>query len=124
MDTLKIGDHAPDFAAPRDGGGTISLADHAGKPVVLYFYPKDDTPGCTKEAIGFTEAAADFAALGATVMGVSKDPVKKHDKFVAKHDLASRCCLTKTAMSANATAFGSKNRCMARPTWASNAQLI
>jgi thioredoxin-dependent peroxiredoxin len=87
MDTLKIGDHAPDFAAPRDGGGTISLADHAGRPVVLYFYPKDDTPGCTKEAIGFTEAAADFAALGATVIGVSKDPVKKHDKFVAKYDL-------------------------------------
>ena len=87
MNTLKIGDLAPDFAAPRDGGGTIFLADHAGKPVVLYFYPKDDTPGCTKEAIGFTEAAADFAALGATVIGVSKDSVKKHDKFVAKYNL-------------------------------------
>lgn len=87
MVELKIGDLAPDFSAPRDGGGTLSLADYAGKPVVLYFYPKDDTPGCTKEAIGFTETAADFAALGATVIGVSKDPVKKHDKFVAKYDL-------------------------------------
>jgi thioredoxin-dependent peroxiredoxin len=87
MDDLKIGDLAPEFTAQRDGGGSISLSDFAGKPVVLYFYPKDDTPGCTKEAIGFTQAAADFVDLGAVVIGVSKDTVKKHDKFVAKYDL-------------------------------------
>jgi len=87
MNTLKIGDQAPDFTAPRDGGAIVSLSDFAGKPLVLYFYPKDDTTGCAKEAIGFTEAAADFANLGATVVGVSKDTVKKHDKFIAKYDL-------------------------------------
>lgn len=81
------GDMAPDFTAPRDGGGTVALADLKGKPVVLYFYPKDDTSGCTKEAIGFTEALAEFDAAGAVILGVSKDSVKKHDKFIAKHEL-------------------------------------
>lgn len=83
---LAEGDTAPDVSLPRDGGDTVSMADLTG-PVVLYFYPKDDTPGCTKEAIGFTEQAEAFTASGATVLGVSKDPVAKHDKFIAKHDL-------------------------------------
>jgi len=82
-----IGDQAPDVNLPRDGGDMVSLADLSGQQVILYFYPKDDTPGCTKEAIGFTEMAADFAARDTVVLGVSKDPVKKHDKFVAKHNL-------------------------------------
>ena len=86
MTDLAIGDTAPDVSLPRDGGDTVSLSDLSG-PVVLYFYPKDDTPGCTKEAIGFTEQAEAFAASGATVLGVSKDPVAKHEKFIAKHDL-------------------------------------
>lgn len=86
MTDLTPGMTAPDVTLPRDGGGTVSLSDLSG-PVVLYFYPKDDTPGCTKEAIGFTQAADAFAAAGATVIGVSKDPVAKHDKFIAKHDL-------------------------------------
>ena len=81
------GDAAPDFTLPRDGGGTVALSDLKGKPVVLYFYPKDDTSGCTKEAIGFTEALDAFDAAGAVILGVSKDSVKKHDKFVAKHEL-------------------------------------
>lgn len=81
------GDIAPAFSAPRDGGDTVSLSDLKGKPVVLYFYPKDDTSGCTKEAIGFTEALDQFDAAGAVILGVSKDSVKKHDKFIAKHDL-------------------------------------
>ncbi len=81
------GDRAPAFSMPTDGGGTVSLKDLKGQTVVLYFYPKDDTSGCTKEAIGFTEHLGDFEAAGAVVIGVSKDSVAKHDKFKAKHDL-------------------------------------
>ncbi len=87
MTQPAIGETAPDISLPRDGGAIVNLSDFAGKTVVLYFYPKDDTPGCTKEAIGFTEKADDFAAAGAVILGVSKDPVAKHDKFIAKHDL-------------------------------------
>ncbi|MEM8791435.1 MAG: peroxiredoxin [Pseudomonadota bacterium] len=83
----ELGRPAPDFSHPADGGKTLSLGDLKGRKVVLYFYPKDDTSGCTKEAIGFSEQIGAFDAAGATVIGVSKDPVKKHDKFVAKHDL-------------------------------------
>ncbi|MCP1335689.1 peroxiredoxin [Futiania mangrovi] len=83
----QTGDKAPAFTLPRDGGGTFSLADAAGKTVVVYFYPKDDTSGCTKEAIAFTGKAADFAAAGAVVVGCSKDSVASHDKFKAKHGL-------------------------------------
>lgn len=81
------GDRAPDFTAPRDGGETVSLTDFAGKKVVLYFYPKDDTPGCTKEGIEFSALVDEFDAAGIVVLGVSRDPVKKHDKFRDKHDL-------------------------------------
>ena len=84
---IDLGQPAPDFTLPRDGGGTVTLSTLRGGKVVLYFYPKDDTPGCTTEALDFTARAADFAAAGATVIGVSKDSVKKHDKFVAKHGL-------------------------------------
>lgn len=84
---LKSGDKAPGFSAPRDGGETFSLADQAGKSVVLYFYPKDDTSGCTKEAVEFTGLADEFAKAGVVVVGVSKDSVKKHDKFRDKHSL-------------------------------------
>jgi peroxiredoxin Q/BCP len=85
--TLAPGDPAPDFALPRDGGGTVALAALSGRAVVLYFYPKDDTSGCTKEAIGFSEALQAFEDAGASVVGVSKDPVKKHDAFKEKHGL-------------------------------------
>ncbi|MGF1445153.1 MAG: thioredoxin-dependent thiol peroxidase [Pikeienuella sp.] len=83
----QIGDPAPAFALPGNGGTTHSLADYAGKQVVLYFYPKADTSGCTKQATAFTEHAQAFAAAGAVVLGVSKDPVKKLDKFIEKHGL-------------------------------------
>jgi len=86
-DTLSIGDLAPDFDLPADGGGRVSLSALKGQQVVLYFYPKDDTSGCTTEAKGFTEAAAEFKAAGAVVVGVSKDSVASHDKFKAKYDL-------------------------------------
>jgi peroxiredoxin Q/BCP len=83
----EIGTSAPDFTLPRDGGGDITLSSLRPKAVVVYFYPKDDTPGCTKEAIAFTDMAAEFEAAGAVVVGVSKDSAAKHDKFIAKHGL-------------------------------------
>jgi peroxiredoxin Q/BCP len=85
--SLSIGDKAPDFTLPTDGKGTISLDALKGKKVILYFYPKDDTPGCTKEACSFRDALPDFSGAGAVVIGVSKDTVAKHDKFKAKHAL-------------------------------------
>ena len=87
MSSINVGQKAPDFTLPKSGGGDVSLSDYAGKYLILYFYPKDDTPGCTKEAIGFTEELASFKAIGAEVLGVSKDKVAKHDKFIAKHEL-------------------------------------
>lgn len=84
---LDVGDPVPDFSLPRDGGGTAGPADFPGKTVVVYFYPKDDTSGCTKEAIGFSEKADEFEAAGAVILGVSKDSVASHDKFRDKHDL-------------------------------------
>ena len=84
---LTVADTAPDFTLPRDGGGTVTLSGFRPGKVVLYFYPTDDTPGCTLEAQDFTARAADFAAAGTTVIGVSKDSVKAHDKFCKKHGL-------------------------------------
>lgn len=86
--SLAEGDKAPAFKLETDGGKKVSLKDFAGKPIVLYFYPKDDTPGCTTEAIGFSAAASAFKKSGATVIGVSKDTVASHDKFKKKHDLS------------------------------------
>jgi peroxiredoxin Q/BCP len=83
---LKAGEAAPDFNLPGDAG-PVSLAMLKGKTVVLYFYPKDDTSGCTAEAQGFTTAADDFAAAGAVVVGVSKDSAASHGKFRAKYGL-------------------------------------
>jgi thioredoxin-dependent peroxiredoxin len=85
---LKAGDKAPPFKLETDGKGTISLSDLKGKTVVLYFYPKDDTSGCTAEAIAFSADAKAFKQAGAVVIGVSKDSVASHDKFKAKHKLA------------------------------------
>jgi peroxiredoxin Q/BCP len=87
MSELRVGDKAPDFELPADGGGQVNLSHFHSQKVVLYFYPKDDTSGCTSEAQGFTAAAADFKAAGAVVIGVSKDSVKSHDKFKAKYGL-------------------------------------
>jgi peroxiredoxin Q/BCP len=84
---LKTGDKAPSFTLPADGGGKISLAELKGKSVVLYFYPKDDTSGCTAEAIAFSKDSKAFKAAGAVVVGVSKDSAASHDKFKAKYDL-------------------------------------
>jgi peroxiredoxin Q/BCP len=82
------GSKAPAFSLSRDGGGTVSLADFAGRKLVLYFYPRADTPGCTKEAIDFSRLKADFGRAGADVVGVSADPVTAQDKFKTKHKLS------------------------------------
>lgn len=88
MTELTVGSKAPDFSLPRDGGGTVSLSDFAGKPLVLYFYPKDDTSGCTIEATDFSSLKDQFAAAGAAIIGMSPDSAKSHDKFVKKHNLS------------------------------------
>ena len=85
---LEVGATAPDFSLPGDGGDTLSLASFAGRALVLYFYPKDDTSGCTAQAIDFNGKAAAFAQAGAAILGVSPDPTKSHVKFKTKHDLA------------------------------------
>jgi peroxiredoxin Q/BCP len=84
---LQPGDKAPSFRLATDGGGEISLSGLKGQPFVLYFYPKDDTSGCTKEALEFTKIAKKFADLGVALVGVSKDSTASHDKFKAKHKL-------------------------------------
>jgi peroxiredoxin Q/BCP len=84
---LKVGDRAPAFTAQTDSGRTVSLADFRGKKVVLYFYPKDDTPGCTREACSFRDHYAAFAARGAVVLGVSADSVASHRRFKEKYGL-------------------------------------
>jgi peroxiredoxin Q/BCP len=84
---VKVGERAPDFTLPDADGKTVRLADFAGRPVVLYFYPKDDTPGCTKEACSFRDQYQDFQDAGAAVLGVSSDSSESHRKFAAKHRL-------------------------------------
>ncbi len=85
---IAAGQTAPDFTLPRDGGATVTLSALRPGKVVLYFYPKDDTPGCTLEAQDFNLRLADFTAAGATVIGISKDSVQSHDKFCAKFGLS------------------------------------
>jgi peroxiredoxin Q/BCP len=84
---LAVGSKAPAFKLPRNGGGSVSLADFKGRNLVIYFYPKADTPGCTREAIDFSKLRVDFQKAGTDVLGVSADPVEAQDKFRKKHDL-------------------------------------
>jgi thioredoxin-dependent peroxiredoxin len=83
----KLGAKAPDFSLPAVGGGTVKLSALKGKTVVVYFYPKDDTPGCTKQACGFNEALMAFKKLDAEIVGISRDAMKSHDKFAVKYGL-------------------------------------
>jgi len=84
---LSVGDMAPEFSLPGDGGSTVALSSYRGKKVVLYFYPKDDTSGCTKEAIEFNGLKAEFTKANTVIVGMSPDSPKSHDKFKAKYDL-------------------------------------
>ena len=101
---LKPGDKAPPFKLATDGGGVISLASLKGKPLVLYFYPKDDTSGCTKEALDFTKSSRRFQALGIAIIGVSKDSVASHDKFKTKYKL--KLSLASDSETETAQAYG------------------
>jgi peroxiredoxin Q/BCP len=101
---LDAGAKAPDFELPADDGTRVKLSKLRGRPVVLYFYPKDDTSGCTREAKDFTALAADFEKAGAAVYGISPDSVASHDKFRCKHDLAVR--LLADEEKSVATAYG------------------
>jgi thioredoxin-dependent peroxiredoxin len=85
--TLKLGDIAPDFSLPDANGNQVTLSDLRGKRVVLYFYPRDNTPGCTKEACGFRDAYADYQASDVVVLGISTDDAKSHTKFITKFNL-------------------------------------
>jgi peroxiredoxin Q/BCP len=99
---VKDGDRAPDFDLPCDEGGSVKLSGLAGRPVVVYFYPKDDTSGCTAEAKAFTALAEDFAKAGVTVIGISPDTVAQHAKFRAKYELAVRLAADTDKTVANA----------------------
>lgn len=83
--TVEVGQPAPDFTLPKSGGGEVSLSALRGRKVIVYFYPKADTPGCTKESCGFNDALPDFGGANAEIIGISKDPVKKLDKFSDKY---------------------------------------
>lgn len=102
MSGLAVGDIAPEFTLPRDGGSTISLSEFKGKPVVVYFYPKDDTSGCTTEALDFTALAPEFEKAGATIIGISPDSAAKHDKFIKKHSLGIALAADEEQVAANA----------------------
>ena len=88
--TLQVGDMAPDFEAKTDGGSAIRLSDYRGKKVVVYFYPKDSTPGCMLEACSFRSAQPQFAAKNAVILGISGDSTESHERFKARHDLPFR----------------------------------
>ncbi len=101
---LNPGDAAPDFTAEADGGGTIRLSEFRGRKVVLYFYPKDNTPGCTAEACAFRDAGEEFSARNAVILGVSPDSAASHDRFKQKHGLPFR--LVSDSSHAIAEAYG------------------
>lgn len=84
---LNVGDQAPEFTLQNDAGGSVTLSSYRGKPVILYWYPRDDTPGCTSEACAFRDAYGEFQRAGAVVLGISTDSVKSHEKFKTKYQL-------------------------------------
>lgn len=115
-----IGVSAPDFNLPRDGGGRVSLAEFHGKPLVLFFYPKDDTTGCTAESLAFTALAAEFEAAGAAVIGMSPDSAACHDKFIKKHRLSVALASDEEKRRCRPMASGRKRACTAATSWVSS----
>ena len=111
---ITVGDKAPAFKLPRDGGGEVSLADFRGRKLVLYFYPKADTTGCTVEAKDFTRLAPAFGRAGTAILGVSADPVPKQDKFKAKHDLSIALASDETHEMLKAYGVWAKKKFMGR----------
>jgi peroxiredoxin Q/BCP len=122
MSAPGVGDKAPDFSLPADNGGTVSLKALKGKTVVLYFYPKDDTPGCTAEACAFRDALPDFSKVKAAIVGISRDSVASHDKFKTKFALPFPLASDPDGKVCEAYGFGSKRACTAGRTWASSAR--
>ena len=120
--SLEIGDKAPDFAMPTDGGGKVSLKSLKGKPVVLYFYPKDDTSGCTAEACAFRDILPDFSKLDAAVIGVSRDSVESHQKFKEKYQLSFPLASDADGSVTEAYGVWGEKSIMAANIWASSAR--
>ena len=120
--TLAIGDKVPPFSLPATGGKTVSPASLEGRKAVIYFYPKDDTSGCTKEAIDFTALKNAFAAAGTEVVGVSADSVKSHENSRTSTISASPSRPTRGAASSTRWGCGSRRACTAAPTWASSGR--
>jgi peroxiredoxin Q/BCP len=119
---LREGEGAPSFDLPGAGGERIALSAFAGKTLALYFYPKDDTSGCTKEAIEFNALLKDFAKANAAVVGVSPDSPAKHDKFRAKYELAFPLASDEGRRCSRPMGCGSRRACTAANIWASSAR--
>ena len=117
-DVIEEGKPAPDFELTSDSGDTVKLRSFAGKPVVLYFYPKDDTPGCTTQACGIRDAYGEFERAGAVVLGVSPDDESSHVKFRRSTSCRSRCSPTRITRSPSSTASGARRSTWARRIWA------
>lgn len=115
--TLEVGQKAPDFSLKDQTGATVRLKDFRGKPVVLYFYPKDDTPGCTKEACAFRDAETAFAKAGAVVLGVSLDDESSHRNFIAKYSLPFSLLCDKDAKVSKAYGVYKKKNLYGRTYW-------
>jgi peroxiredoxin Q/BCP len=117
---LAEGSKAPAFKLPRDGGDTVSLAEFKGRKLVIYFYPKADTPGCTQESIDFSKLRAQFDKAGTDILGVSADPVAAQEKFKKKHGLGMALLSDETHKMLEAYGAWAKNPCTARPSWVSS----
>ena len=120
---LEIGTKAPAFELPDQDGNMHTLEEYRGKKVILYFYPKDNTPGCTKQACGFGELYPQIREKGAVVVGVSKDSVASHKKFEEKYGLRSPCCQTRSLPAYRHTMCGKRRTCTGRRQWESCARL-
>ena len=117
---LSVGIPAPDFTLPRDGGSRVSLKEFSGRKVVLYFYPKADTPGCTKEAINFNALRMAFAEANTVVLGISADPVKAQDKFRDKLFARLPARVGRNPSDARSLRGGARKACMGKPSWGSS----